>query len=60
MPFRPNIQVEHADMRRVVRPVREAGVDDIELLLVGREGNTVRLHEVIDDNLDVTGFGSTR
>src|SRR5450631_330206 len=52
----PHIQVEHADMRRVVRPVREAGVEDIELLLVRREGNAVRLHEVIDDNLDVTGF----
>src|SRR5437879_10908990 len=35
----PHIQVEHANMRRVVRPVREAGVDDIELLLVRREGN---------------------
>src|SRR5215472_11421959 len=23
----PNIDVEHADMRRIVRPVREAGVD---------------------------------
>src|SRR6202171_5221512 len=52
----PHIQVEHADMRRVVRPVREAGVEDIELLLVRREGNAVGLHEVIDDNLDVTGF----
>src|ERR1700674_2379340 len=52
----PHIQVEHADMRRVVRPVREAGVEDIELLLVGGEGNAVGLHEVIDDNLDVTGF----
>src|SRR5258707_14435560 len=27
------------------RPVREAGVNDIELLLVGRQGNPVRLHE---------------
>src|ERR1700681_923918 len=52
----PHIQVERADMRRVVRPVREAGVEDIELLLVRREGNAVGLHEVIDDNLDVTGF----
>src|SRR5216683_4060472 len=52
----PYIQVEHADMRRVVRPVREAGVEDIELLLVRREGNAVGLHEVIDDNLDVTRF----
>src|SRR5229473_3560454 len=52
----PHIQVEHADMRWVVRPVREAGVEDIELLLVRREGNAVGLHEVIDDNLDVTGF----
>src|SRR5713226_10185887 len=41
-----HIKVEHADMRRVVRPVREAGVEDIELLLVGREGNAVGLHEV--------------
>src|ERR1700736_2304997 len=51
-----NIQVEHADMRRVIRPVRESGIDDIELLLVRREGNAVGLHEVIDDNPDVTGF----
>ena len=43
-------------MRRVVRPVREAGVDDIELLLVRREDNAVGLHEIIDDNLDVTRF----
>src|SRR5712692_9587190 len=27
----PDIHVEHADMRRVFRPVREAGVEDIEL-----------------------------
>src|SRR3981189_1510111 len=51
-----HIQVEHADMRRVVRPVREAGVADIELLLVRREAKAVGLHEVIDDNLDITGF----
>ena len=50
------IHVEHADMRRVVRPVREAGVADIELLLVRREAKAVGLHEVIDDHLDVTGF----
>src|SRR6266403_3691308 len=37
----PDIHVEHADMRRVVRSVREAGVDDIKLLLVRREGNAV-------------------
>ena len=43
-------------MRRVVRPVREAGVADIELLLVRREAKAVGLHEVIDDHLDVTGF----
>src|SRR5882724_11938046 len=51
-----HIQVEHADMRRVVRPGREAGVADIELLLVRREAKAVGLHEVIDDNLDVTRF----
>src|SRR6266702_6287514 len=51
-----HIEVEHADMRRVVRPVREAGVADIELLLVRREAKAVGLHEVIDDNLDVTRF----
>src|ERR1700682_4621194 len=45
----PQIQVERADMRRIVRTVREAGVDDIEGRLVGREGNAVGLHEVIDD-----------
>src|SRR5262249_16023525 len=39
-----------------VRPVREAGVDDIELLLVRREENAVGLNEVIDDNLDLTRF----
>src|SRR6266481_4843935 len=50
------INVENADMRRVFRPVREAGVADIELLLVGREGKAVGLDEVIDDNFDVTGF----
>src|SRR4051795_13713992 len=43
-------------MRRVVRPVREAGVADIELLLVRREAKPVGLYEVINDNLDVTGF----
>src|SRR5215207_1191040 len=43
-------------MRRVVRPVREAGIADIELLLVRREAKAVRLDEVIDDHLDVTGF----
>src|SRR4030088_1323991 len=52
----PDIHVEHPDMRRVVWPVREAGVDDIELLFVGREGNAVGLHEVVDDNLDVARF----
>src|SRR6267142_4105269 len=52
----PEIHVEHADMRRVVRPVGEAGVADIELLLVRREAKAVRLHEVIDDHLDVAGF----
>src|SRR5229473_91831 len=51
-----HIQVEHADMRRVLRPVREAGVEDIEILLVRGEGKAVGLHEVIDDNLDVTRF----
>src|SRR5258705_7200798 len=43
-------------MRRVVRPVREAGIADIELLLVRREAKAVGLQEVIDDNLDITGF----
>src|SRR5215471_10784420 len=52
----PNVHVEHADMRRVVRPVREAGIDDVELLLVGREGDAVWFHEVIDNNLDISGF----
>jgi len=42
-------------VRRVVRPVREAGVD-VELLLVRREDNAVGLYEVIGDNLDVTRF----
>src|ERR1700716_487348 len=52
----PEIHVEHADMRRVVRPVGEAGIADIELLLVRREAKAVRLHEVIDHHLDVAGF----
>ena len=51
-----DIDVEHADMRRIVRTVGDACVDHIELLLVGREGNTVELHEVVDHNLGVTGF----
>src|SRR6266566_5182047 len=42
-------------MRGVVRPVREAGIADIEFLLVGREAKAVWLHEVIDDNLDLAG-----
>src|SRR5271156_5005375 len=42
----PHIQNEHADMRRVVRPVREAGVNDIELLLVRRQRNAVGLDEI--------------
>ena len=36
--------------------LREAGVEDIELLLVGREGNAVGLDEVVDDYLDVARF----
>src|SRR5258706_1093108 len=40
----PHIQVEHADMRRVVRPFRAAVVDALKLLLVWRQGNTVRVH----------------
>src|SRR5919109_3707409 len=48
------IDVEYADMRRVLRPVGKAGVTDIELLLVGREAKAVGLHKVIDDHLDVT------
>src|SRR3954452_22897725 len=50
------IQIENPNMRRVVRPVRKAGVDDIEFLLVGRQGNAVGLHEVINDYFDLTGF----
>jgi hypothetical protein len=38
------------------RPVREARIADIELLLVRREAKAVRLRGVIDDHLDVTGF----
>ena len=48
-----DIHVEHADMRRVLRTVGKAGVDDVELLLVRREGNAVRLYEVVGDNLDL-------
>jgi hypothetical protein len=50
------IHVEHADMRRVVRAVGEAGVDDVELLLVGRETMPVRLYEVVDDDFNVAGL----
>lgn len=38
------------NMRWVVRSVGEAGVNDIQFLLVGRDGDAVRLHELIDDN----------
>ena len=43
-------------MRRVVRSVREAGVDDVKLLLIRREGDSVGFNEVIDNNLDVPRF----
>src|SRR5262245_28026359 len=43
-------------MRRVARTVGESGIDDVELLLVGREADAIRLDEVVDDNLDVAGF----
>ena len=43
-------------MRRVVRAVGEAGVDDVKLLLVGRESDAVRLDEVVVDDFDVAGL----
>src|SRR3954467_15230537 len=43
-------------MRRVVRPAREAGIADIELFLGRREAHAIRLDEVVDDHLDVTGL----
>ena len=51
-----HIEVEHADVRGVVRPVREAGVADIELFLVRGDAKPVRLDEIIDDDLDLAGF----
>lgn len=47
-------------MRWVVRSVDEAGVNDIQFLLVGRDGDAVRLHEVIDDNCGARPRGSGR
>jgi hypothetical protein len=37
---------------RVVRAVAVTGVDDVELLLVGREREAVGFHEVVDHSLD--------
>ena len=51
-----DIHVEDANVRRIVRTVGEAGVDDVELLLVRREGNAVRFDEVVDDDFDIAGF----
>src|SRR6185437_3653658 len=51
-----NVDIEHANMARVLRIVGEAGIDDVKLLLVRRQGNAVRLHEIIGHDLDVTGF----
>src|SRR5262249_34541992 len=50
------VYIEAADMRGVVRTVGEAGIADIELLLVGREAKPVGLHEVVDDDLDLAGL----
>src|SRR6185295_5754072 len=43
-----HVQIEHANMRRIVRAIRESGVAYIELLLVRREGKSIGLHEVVD------------
>src|SRR5689334_10660965 len=53
----PEIDVERADVRRIIGPIREAGVEHIEPLLVRREGETVRLDEIVDDDLDLSRFG---
>ena len=50
------IHVEYADVRRVLWIVGEPGIDDVELLLVGREGDAVRLDEIVNDDFDATGF----
>src|ERR1043166_1009391 len=51
-----HIQIERANMRRILRSIREPGVAYIELLLVGREGKAIGFDEVIDDDLDLAGF----
>ena len=47
------VDIEDADVARAVRHMRGAGVDDIETLLVGREGDPVRTHEVVGDDAHV-------
>src|SRR6185437_5623758 len=53
---RIDIDVEYTDPRRISLSLREARVDDVELLLVGRERNTIGHHEIVGDDLDVAGF----
>jgi len=51
-----DIDVEYADMRRVFRTLRDAGVDVVEALLVGRERDAIWLREVVDNDFDLTGL----
>ena len=48
---------EAADVARAVLLVRRAGVGDIEVFLVGREGDAVRANHIGDDGGDRAGFG---
>src|SRR5262249_30276274 len=43
-----DVDVEYADVSRVVRAVAVTGVDDVELLLVGRKRESIGFHEVVD------------
>ena len=43
---------EAADVARAVLDVGGAGIGDVEQLLVGREGEAVRPHHVVDDPVD--------
>src|SRR5258708_40370733 len=40
----PHIQVEYADMRRVIRPVGESGADHLDLLLLTRAPTALAPH----------------
>src|ERR1700733_591714 len=52
-----DIDIEHADMRRISWSLGYPAVDDVELLLVRRKANAIGLCEVIHNDLD---FASLR